>query len=119
MAPNHAHATRPRAHFVQLRLDRTPPVVADEVGVPRSAVRRKLLDRRGRRAEPGPPQLLKEHLRRGRETRRALDAMEPRDLADGFERRLAVDLGVDRGGDGVGPERYGAVVTGSERRRRK
>jgi len=35
--------------------------------------------------------------------------VEPRDLADGLERRLTVDLCVDRRGDAVRPERYGAV----------
>ncbi len=59
----------------------------------------------GRVGEPGREQLLLHVLRRGGESGRAVDAVEARELADRLERRVAVDLGMDRGRDLVGPER--------------
>jgi hypothetical protein len=61
--------------------------------------------------ETCPLELPAQELRCGGEARRALDAVEPRDLADGLERGLPVDLNVDRRGDAIGPEGYGAVLS--------
>ena len=60
------------------------------------------LDRRGGEARGGG--LLPHVLGGVGEAGRAVHAMEARELAHGLEGRHAVDLGVDRGGDGVGPE---------------
>ena len=49
-------------------------------------------------------------LRRRREPRRAVDAVEAPELPDRLERRDAVDLGVDRRRDRVRPERDGPVL---------
>ena len=92
-----------RRDLFERRRDGIPAVVADEVRVPRLAVGGEVLDRRV--GEPRREQLLLHVLRRGGEARRAVDAVEARELAHRLERRVAVDLGVDRGRDLVGPER--------------
>ena len=43
---------------------------------------------------------------------RALDAVEPSELAHGLERGDAVDLGMDCRGNGVGPEGDGSILGG-------
>ena len=74
----------------------------------RLAVGREALDRGV--GEAGGDGLALHQLRGRGETGRALDAVEPAELADRLERGDAVDLGVDRRGNGVGPEGDRAVL---------
>ena len=87
---------------------RGPAVVRAEVGVLRLSVRGEALDRRGGQARGGG--LLPHVLGGFGEAGRAVHPMEARELAHGFECRHAVDLGVDRRGDGVGPEGNRALL---------
>ena len=100
----------PRPHLLEDRLLRRPAEVAPEVGVPRFAVGREALDWAS--ARPGGLGAGAHGLGGGRESGRAVDAVEASEGADRLEDGDSVHLGGDRPGNLVGPERDAPPVRG-------